>query len=211
MHSINLCFINYYNYMPLSVPMVFDELNYFPFPGESKNKHGKVTCWSVLLAGKVLYVRCCSLPLSNIWVSNGFTIFFSLNSVCKGIKLYLHEVPDYDIAVCNPLWFTMSNLHRYFEIKSITGLMFEIITFTCISFWLSLYIVMWHLLGHAIKLVTCFHLQFWHSTRPMTSFCIFIAYINTEEFFSTSKLQDEIKTEKFELNKFHASKKDPFY
>jgi hypothetical protein len=25
------------------------------------------------------------------------------------------------------------------------------------------------------------------------------------------KLQDEIKTEKFELNKFHASKKDPFY
>jgi hypothetical protein len=29
--------------------------------------------------------------------------------------------------------------------------------------------------------------------------------------FSTSKLQDEIKTEKIELNKFHASKKDPFY
>jgi hypothetical protein len=25
-----------------------------------------------------------------------------------------------------------------------------------------------------------------------------------------SKLQDEIKTEKFELNKFHASEKDPF-
>jgi hypothetical protein len=24
------------------------------------------------------------------------------------------------------------------------------------------------------------------------------------------KLQDEIKTEKFELNKFHVSKKDPF-
>ena len=31
------------------------------------------------------------------------------------------------------------------------------------------------------------------------------------EYFSTSKLQDEIKTEKFELNKFHASEKDPFY
>ena len=43
------------------------------------------------------------------------------------------------------------------------------------------------------------------------SFCLFIAYINTEGIFSTSKLQDEIKTEKFELNKFHASKKDPFY
>ena len=33
------------------------------------------------------------------------------------------------------------------------------------------------------------------------------------EYFSTSKLPDEIKTEKFELNKFHAtaSEKDPFY
>ena len=30
----------------------------------------------------------------------------------------------------------------------------------------------WHLLGHAIKSVTCFDLQFWCSTRPMTSFCI---------------------------------------
>jgi len=51
----------------------------------------------------------------------------------------------------------------------------------------------------------------------MTSFCIFIAYINLREYFSTSKLQDEIKTEKLtsklqdeiktekiELNKFHA-------
>jgi hypothetical protein len=28
------------------------------------------------------------------------------------------------------------------------------------------------------------------------------------EYFSTSKLKDEIKTEKFELNKFHASKKE---
>ena len=42
-----------------------------------------------------------------------------------------------------------------------------------------------------------------------------ILYIHSvhkhREFFSTSKLQDEIKTKKFELNKFHASKKDPFY
>jgi hypothetical protein len=30
-------------------------------------------------------------------------------------------------------------------------------------------------------------------------------------YFSTSKLQDEIKTDEIELNKFHASKKDPFY
>jgi hypothetical protein len=30
----------------------------------------------------------------------------------------LYEVPDIDIAVCNLLWFKMSNLHRYFEIKS---------------------------------------------------------------------------------------------
>jgi hypothetical protein len=41
-------------------------------------------------------------------------------------------------------------------------------------------IVSWHLLGHAIKSVICFDLQFSRCTRPMTSFCIFIAYINTE-------------------------------
>ena len=47
----------------------------------------------------------------------GLRFILSLNSACKGIKLYLHEVLDSDIVVCNPLWFTMSNLHRYFEIK----------------------------------------------------------------------------------------------
>jgi hypothetical protein len=41
------------------------------------------------------------------------------------------------------------------------------------------------------------------------SFCIFIAYINTEVILLN--LQDEIKTDKIELNKFHASKKDPFH
>jgi hypothetical protein len=39
--------------------------------------------------------------------------------------------------------------------------------------------VFWHLLGHAIMSVICFDLQFSRSTRPMTSFCIVIAYINT--------------------------------
>jgi len=33
----------------------------------------------------------------------GLQFILSLNSGCKGIKLYLHEVPDTDIAVCNPL------------------------------------------------------------------------------------------------------------
>jgi hypothetical protein len=37
-----------------------------------------------------------------------------------------------------------------------------------------------------------------------------VDYVNKPEKYK-SKLQDEIKTEKFELNKFHASKKDPFY
>jgi hypothetical protein len=32
-----------------------------------------------------------------------------------------------------------------------------------------------------------------------------------DDYISTSKLQDEIKTDKIELNKFHASIKDPFY
>ena len=43
----------------------------------------------------------------------------------------------------------------------------------------------------------------------MTLFCIFIAYINTEGILL--QLQDEIKTDKIELNNFDASKKDPFY
>jgi hypothetical protein len=43
------------------------------------------------------------------------------------------------------------------------------------------------------------------------SFCIFIAYIDTEGILLNPKLQDEIKTDKIELNKFHASKKDLFY
>ena len=53
-------------------------------------------------------------------------------------------------------------------------------------------IVSWHLLGHAIKPVPCFDLQFWRITRPMTSFCIFIKHINTEGIFSTSKLKDDL-------------------
>ena len=34
---------------------------------------------------------------------------------------------------------------------------------------------------------------------------------SVQKLLSPSKLQDEIKTEKFELNKLHASKKDSFY
>jgi hypothetical protein len=49
-------------------------------------------------------------------------------------------------------------------------------------------ILPWHLLGHAIKSITCFDLQFSRSTRPMTSFCIFIAYINTEGILFNVKI-----------------------
>ena len=49
-------------------------------------------------------------------------------------------------------------------------------------------ILPWHLLGHAIKSVTCFDLQFSCSTRPMTSFCIFLAYINTEGIIFNVKI-----------------------
>jgi hypothetical protein len=49
-------------------------------------------------------------------------------------------------------------------------------------------ILTWHLLGHAIKSVTCFDLQFSCSTRSMTSFCIFIAYINTEGIIFNVKI-----------------------
>ena len=31
----------------------------------------------------------------------GLQFISSLNSVCKSIKLYLHEVPEINVAVCN--------------------------------------------------------------------------------------------------------------
>jgi hypothetical protein len=122
---------------------------------------------------------------------------------------------------------------------------------------LDLDILPWHLLGHAIMSVICFDLQFSCSTRPMTSFCIFIAFIFSKYFkiqFAWPTFQKRSWTvmtimstnrkntnawripsmdihsvhkhrgnsfqrqnykmrfkQKFELNKFHASKKDPFY
>jgi hypothetical protein len=36
--------------------------------------------------------------------------------------------------------------------------------------------------------VICFDLQFSRSTRPMASFCIFIAYINTEGILFNVKI-----------------------
>jgi hypothetical protein len=36
--------------------------------------------------------------ISTLWLSVLFIL--SLNSICKGIKLYLHVVPDIDMAVC---------------------------------------------------------------------------------------------------------------
>jgi hypothetical protein len=50
------------------------------------------------------------------------------------------------------------------------------------------YILSWHLPGHAIMSVICFDLQFSLSTGPMTSFCIFITYINTEEILFNVKI-----------------------
>ena len=51
-----------------------------------------------------------------------------------------------------------------------------------------IYILPWHLLGHAIMSVISFDLQFSCRTRPMTSFCIFIAYINTEGILFNFKI-----------------------
>ena len=72
-----------------------------------------------------------------------------------------------------------TNLNYFFKIFGI--IVSQRLNIICIKF----KIMTWHYLrqyrlGHAIKSFTCFDLQFWSSTRPMTSFCIFIAYINTE-------------------------------
>ena len=60
---------------------------------------------------KSVVARCCTLRLSDTSVSETELWFIlSQNSVCKGIQLYLHEIPDIDAAVC-------SRTYRYFEIK----------------------------------------------------------------------------------------------
>ena len=67
----------------------------------------------------LLVVVLCGYQIYEFEMSLRFIL--SLNSVCKGRKLYLHEVPDINITfaiLCK------SNLHRYFEIKS-SGLTFE--------------------------------------------------------------------------------------
>jgi hypothetical protein len=50
------------------------------------------------------------------------------------------------------------------------------------------HILPWNLLGHAIMSIICFDLQFSRITRPMTSFCVFIAYINTEGILFNVKI-----------------------
>ena len=76
--------------------------------------------WECVICLLLLVVVLCGDQIHEFQM--GLRFILSLNSVCKGIKLYLHKLSDIDIAVCNPLWFMMSNLHRYFEIKGITGL-----------------------------------------------------------------------------------------
>jgi hypothetical protein len=61
-------------------------------------------------------------------------------------------------------------LVRRFFLTCMEFIQFKILCFNLILkvHW-SDNIVSWHLLGHAIKSITCFDLQFWRSTRPMTS------------------------------------------
>jgi hypothetical protein len=81
--------------------------------------------------------------------------------------------------------------HILSEDREATGLRYRIyaigitlkvqfIGLSLINTFLYANILPWHLLGHAKMSVICFDLQFSRSTRPMTSFCIFIAYINTD-------------------------------
>ena len=65
---------------------------------------------------------------------------------------------------------------------------------------------------HAIRSVICFDLQFSRSTRQMTSFCIFIAYIKHRG--NSFKLQNyKMRLKQIRLNWINPMqvKKDPFY
>jgi hypothetical protein len=78
-----------------------------------------ISCRESVICPLLLVVVLCGYQIYEFEMSLRFIL--SLNSVCKGRKLYLHEVPDINITfaiLCK------SNLHRYFEIKS-SGLTFE--------------------------------------------------------------------------------------
>ena len=53
---------------------------------------------------KSVVAHCCTLRLLLLDISvseTGIRFTISLNSLCKGTKLYLHEVPDINIEVCS--------------------------------------------------------------------------------------------------------------
>ena len=51
---------------------------------------------------KAVVAQCHTFRLLDISISaTGLRFILSLNSVCKGIKLYLHEIPHIDVAVCS--------------------------------------------------------------------------------------------------------------
>ena len=67
---------------------------HFPFPGESDmliSTSHRESVISLLL----LFIVLCGYQIYQ------FLIYLSLDSVCKGIKLYLHEVPDTNVVVCS--------------------------------------------------------------------------------------------------------------
>ena len=90
---------------------------------ESKKKHGKVhadreSVISLLLLVVLLYCyQIYQFPTA-------LRFILSLNSICKGIKLYLHEVPDIDVAVC------IVELAHIFSSKLNVGFCINISTFS---------------------------------------------------------------------------------
>ena len=101
------------------------ENSHFPFPGESKQKYGKVTCWSVLPAGKVLYVRCWSLLYFAVIKYMSLKWAYDLSWVwIPYVKVENCIYMRYQISTLRFAILCKSNLHRYFEIKS-SGLTFE--------------------------------------------------------------------------------------
>jgi len=57
------------------------------------------SAWKFSFPGKIKILL--YFAIIGIYVSILFQFILSLNSVCNGIKLYLHEVPDIDVVVSN--------------------------------------------------------------------------------------------------------------
>ena len=161
--------------MPFEIPRKYIFIWFWYDLLKCRSQSSNANMWKASLVVRV--------TLSNI---SGINMFYSMCIFILILSYGLHffknmgKVPNFCLHLIFFIYFQLSMLVKYTADLIIISLRINLF-----SPW---YILPWHLLGHAIMPVICFDSQFSHSTRPMTSFCIFIAYINTEGILFNVKI-----------------------